>query len=474
MALILSPSFYASLNRVQQLTWLQSHCTVPEALYRFKPISLVYGIIADKLMTLASVHKSPVGVTRPELIRVLNKYLSSDPEPTNAESALYRLEFGRQKKEFTVGSWEEVGELVVYELRSEKNYLKELELAEVALASPLIAATYTKVCTLLNACIEHSLTLLVPLRKRLPSSKTPLIEELEDEVDTWFKSTTFKVKFKHYRAYFPELENYSLSEAVNDRLDELKPDQKIALVHDMLQVLWDIYTFWVKKDGLGNSAVWPDFLDGEHPLSREMTTQTGVRKRGVGVLSWQENVMEPRGKDTDERSKQFAREQGRPSESGPSYTTVRFCGINNLVKTLRHVSDKLGVTLPPSIKELSKDERIHLVWGIFAFWSLRYRKSVTTAHCFFEIREAARQCDAEMAKGEGYPEVGPVKAALRSTHTPDLTSRLRKRALLMGMDQAIIADYSTLDSTTRTAFEAPGGESMVGVKVRQKLPNPFK
>lgn len=475
MALIIGEVLYQALNRVQQLMLLEVHrnAAPPKpAQYRFKPLSLVYNALFERVLPTQAVKNSPVGVKKPDVIRILNKYLSNEDGTSVGSSTLHRMELGQQKKEFTVDSWEQLGELIVYELRSEANYLKEIELAEVALASPVVEQAYNKAYKLLHACIRHSLDLLPALTKKLPSKKA-VIEDLGYNAVVWFQDNKFDLAFKHYRAFYPELENMSLYSASMKDEDELELDQKIALVHDMLQVLWDIYKVWI-EEGLAVSALWPGSLGSEHPLSRDVKTQTGVQTWGLGRLSWQAPVMERRReKGVDDRSKKFAKSEGRPSEAGPSYTTVRFCGINTMVSTLQHVSGKLGVKMPERIAALGKDELVGLVWGIFAFWSLRYRKSIGPAHCFFEIREAAAQCGVELAKGDGYPEKGGVKVALKSKHAPNLTSNLRRRALLAGLEQSIIADYSKLDATTKQAFESPVDNSMAGVKVRQTLPNPF-
>jgi hypothetical protein len=398
---------------------------------------------------------------------------------TNSDMST-RVDEGTLKKDATVGSWDELAQLVIYEFKSEGNYLSELALAEVVMGSPLIEAAYNKALRSLHECIDQFGVMLLLLAKKEPSNAA--IMTFRQEMRKMYYTTEFKIAYKHYRGFFPGNAGMSLKEAAELDVSQLELSQKIALVHDMLQVVWDFYKAWIEEgfpiDDWPSKFMKSSFLSNEvsllHPLSKPTKAQTGEQTKNIIIKTWVEPVMEDRKlPGVDERAKQFAKSKGRPSEAGPSFTTVRFCSINDSIQAFKHISRSLMTKNNDAIAELTKQEITHLVWGIFGFWSLHYRKSVGPAHCYFEIQEAAKQCGFPLSASEGYPDASALKVTLKSTSAPGTASRLRQKALKFGLEQSIIKNDSEMTSTTLRKLNDPKERDLSNVSVRKTLPNPL-
>ncbi|NNB88924.1 hypothetical protein [Corallococcus exiguus] len=455
----------------------------------FRDTESVYTTLANKIQSMVLPQCANFGATRADLIRVLHKYVSSghtrelviqsvQPGNDNAHSRqieaanTYRgvhhnLQTGAVRKEFEVNSWQSLANLMVYELKSEASYLTEIELAEMVAMSSRVAASLDAGINVLASYLDLMVTLKSHIKKTALDSlvrksnaaaqATACLgwwddrDDRDDSVASSYTSSKFKLDHKHYRAFVSGLENLPLGGMYADDFEK-----KAAVFHDLLQVVYDLFA----KDEAS-----------PHPLEQaNMKTQTGFKLFGLM------EDMEPRSKkDVDARAKAFAMGEGRPSESGPSYTTVRVCSINKahdkfleiingFEEILREAKkamaandfemSKLSIaTCRSGIRPLTAVELKDTVWAMFGYWSLYYRKSITTAHTFFEVREAARQCGVSLTGKAAYPTRDEmVREMGLSAYAPSLATRLRKRAFKLGLELPLVKNAKEFDAKTLAGF----------------------
>lgn len=480
---------------------------------RFKDNSHAYNALVTKIQGAVLAQCAAMGAARTDIVRVLHKYVSGDSVLTNVRA-------GAVRKDFDIDSWASLADLVIYELKSEINYLTEIDLAEMVAMSPRVLQSVTAAIKVLSTCLEIPQVLRLKITDadidalsrgghQTESTRAMAFKSAWGAVDDSYTESDFDVKHKHYRAFVGGLGQHSLSDLATDGwIDDMEWDfeKKAAVLHDLLQVVHDFFA------SQGVKAIFP-----QHPLQKSVNTLTGLEAGCISV----KKVMEPRSGAVDGRSKAFAKSRGRPSESGPSYTTVRVCSINNAVTSfaqvnkhfegileklkgtksaLEYQSAKAHITrIRGVMRQLTDVERKDLVWAMFGYWTLYYRKSVGTAHTFFEIREAAKQCQVLLTHHDRYPTLDKMvtKMGLES-YVPTLATRLRKRALKLGLELPGVKNDADLSDRTRAAF-APGGGalsvkqlldaakardeqwdllraqlSMAGVSVRRGVPNPFE
>jgi hypothetical protein len=477
----------------------------------FKDNAHAYNAMVGKIQGLVLAQCGALGVTTADIIRVLHKYVG-------AGDMRQTIQTGAVQKQFEVDSWASLANLVVYELKSEVNYLTEIDLAEMVAMSARVKASVEAAGKVLSACLDMlwilhvrikdvDLTAVETAGHRDIAAKARVFRAAWGPVNESYTSEDFELGHKHYRAFVSEMGAHPLMDLAPGASEEAVSagfEKRTAVLHDLLQVLYDFFA----DDAV--MRIYP------HPLEKSVNTLTGTKP---GRVYGTNPVMEPRSKDVDKRSKAFAKSRGRPSEAGPSYTTVRVCSLNaaagkvleiaahfdaflekakaTMVAREYEKSKEAIVKARSGIRQLTEVERKDTVWAMFGYWTLYYRKSVGPAHTFFEIREAASQCGVVLTKHDRYPTLDKMVTKMGlEAYVPTLATRLRKRALKLGLELSVVKDASTMNERTLGGF-APGRpilvrdlvegcrarderwdvlraqQSMAGVSVRRALPNPF-
>jgi hypothetical protein len=193
--------------------------------------------------------------------------------------------------------------------------------------------------------------------------------------------------------------------------------ESVVVLHDLLQIAWSFF------DGIGHL----NLPAADRPLAASILAP-GIRANDKGKL---DGIIAPVDTRVMFEAVAFAKRHNLPVEVGPSMTTVRFCQINELVK-------KTSLLGHYRQEPLSSDERKHLVWAIFAYWTIHYPKAFGSAHCFFFVNCSALQLGAELAPFGQYPELAAISRGLGANWTmgADIELDIRKEKLRKGLDQA--------------------------------------
>ena len=444
-------------------------------LLRLRDHPIVYTALVSKIAGSALARCAEVGAGQADMIRVLRKYVVAadlGTLPAAVAEALppalgphkyVSFKQGYAWRDIEIDSWAALADLVVYELTSEVNYLTEIELAEMVMLSTRVEQSVDGAIERLSQCLSVPTLLLSGLTnmqiEALGADRSARLMQAARTAGGRVRDAYFEDEFrqhnKQYRPYMSELGGHSL-QALSWPQDEvqLNLEKKIGLMHDLFQVAYDFF---------GNAEI-NDLVN--NPLETAMRTQTGRNFFG--------KVMESRDNPgSSERSKAYAKSIGRPSESGPSYTTVRVCRINELMaafkRLLGHFRSVLqdapaspgnpaanakasarALQISTGLVACTDSERKDLVWAMFAYWTLYYQKSMGPAHTFFEVREAAKQCGVVLTKHARYPTTQKmlVKMDLQG-YAQTLSTRLRKRAHKLGQGVGRVKDIGELVLVTQ-------------------------
>ncbi len=337
------------------------------------------------------VRASVQEATNQEILRVLAKYLASKG------GERWLLTSGRLSKDFTVNSWDLLADRMIYELRSETYYDSELMMAMCVEKSHRIKASVDIATNRLHVAIR------LLLKRQDLSSKARQV--FEDDLG----NTAYDPVTKHYHAFQPGSPSINALLLKGNKGRSL--EESVAALHDLLEVAFQLF----KQLSTVTS----------HPLIRQVKVTTAPNTRRV------------RDQNTTDEAINFTLGRGLPTEMGPSYTTVRFCSINEVFK---HVSK----TNRP--RDLTKQELTDLVWAIFAYWTLSYRKSYSGAHCFFEVYDAARNFGIQLTANGQHLNVFQAQGKFSvSLSKQDLkVLRSRQQRLREGLDQAPLTSKGLL------------------------------
>ena len=290
-----------------------------------------------------------------------------------------------------ISAWDQVTDHIIWCVRSYKKYGYEIEMAMHAARSDMVRVS-----------VERSIKILIEVIQQLLVTHEGMNQvEWLDKISN-HAANTQKVYFK----YLPDKPTFkSLIIAGPGR----NFTRSVVLMHDLVQVAWSALTM----------------PRNERPLAGTIHVQTGESK--MEVLS----SMTQMG-----TASKYAKKLGMPVEYGPSNTTVRICRINNL--RLWAKSEGAHLVQP----ELKREERQHLVWAIFAYWTLFYPKSYDMAHNFHFVNNSAENLGCGLAPVNSYPGIDLIRRRLNSrwTRQDDDILSWRLWALQQGIDQnAVLA-----------------------------------
>jgi hypothetical protein len=235
------------------------------------------------------------------------------------------------------------------------------------------------------------------------------------------------------KTYLPWQKNMTISSALGD--DSAGFTIRMALLHDLMEFSRSFFS----SEDINKVMRLP-------PLTKSETVTTAD-----GVVS--------RTPETTEKSIEYAKSLHSPVECGPSYTTARLLRLPDVLSKVTQNELRTEATRPvdpmermsgvhrkphpPGYLNLSKEEKTHIAWGIFAWWTLNFPKRWGTgAHCFFAVSDAARSCGAPMADKTGaYPKHKDLMRKLQVDWTPadEAIFRKRRQAMIDGLEQSEVA-----------------------------------
>jgi len=330
--------------------------------------------------------------------RILRKYLFSSP------STKSRLSEGVVQKDFTVTSWNALADLIVYEYKSESNYDQELKLAMIISQSPAVKQS-------VDTAIEAVVEIIGSCLRRIDQGPYP-----EDHAHEF--KPLHETAYTGSKTYHPFLEGSPSMHMLVIKGDSQTRSvtESAALLHDLLERVWRLYSNLVQSE-----------LAAANPLQRPGVTIT-IGKRKI----------QPRSHTTEELTKAYTRKSGIPTEAGPSFTTIRFLSINNLIDDW--VDTSVWSNRKPA--KLTASQLQHLALAIFSYWTLSYRKSFSGAHTWFDVADAARACGVTFPDGVQYPDPKALAKRLGapawSTESQGILES-RQKLLRQGLEQAVLS-----------------------------------
>lgn len=353
-----------------------------------------------------------------------------------------RLAAGKVHYKNTVpypSSWGDLANFILHEIVTNSHRVRELEMAMIITKSPVIMGT-------VNTTILGIEKLMMAVRLSRGASLTTKGEKPDYDL-TKLNAADRGVNNSVNKFYLPWAQNKSVQATLGD--SAVGFTTRVALLHDLMEFSVMMFASGEVRKVLGV---------GSTPMSHPetVTTADGVKARGP--------LTEP-------KSIQYAKSLHCPVEVGPSYTTTRLLRLPTAISILTSKAlaedeksaepePKLGArpaakTLSDPIKKmpgvravphapgyihLSPEQRGHIAWAIFGWWTLNFPKHWGDgAHCFFAVSDAARSCGADIVSTPGaYPSREELCTRMQVRWTTADTTELerRKLALLAGNEQS--------------------------------------
>ena len=322
----------------------------------------------------------------------------------------YNAWSGNQQGE-PISSWADLSKLMPDAIAESSNRLKELKLAMVVVRSPLVLGT-------VNTTITGVEKLMMAVRLSRGASLS----------DTDYRRHMLEANqgSRADKTYLPWTQNTNISAALQD--SDAGFTIRMALLHDLMEFSRSFF----KSPAVTRVMGLPQLNQSE-------------------TVTVADGVFETRNQKSEARSIQYAKSLHCPVECGPSYTTARLLRLPDVLSQATQSENPgppdpmermKGVRVtphPPGYLYLTRDQKTHIAWGIFAWWTLNFPKRWGNgAHCFFAVSDAARSCGAPIVDSPGaYPSLERLagKLDVRWTKADEARFRQRRDAMIAGTEQ---------------------------------------
>jgi len=315
------------------------------------------------------------------------------------------------KEQPLISSWSDLSDLMPAAIAESSNRLKELKLAMITVRSPVVLAT-------VNSTITGVEKLMAAVRLSRGHSlsnddyRKPMLDATQGS--------------QAHKTYLPWTQHKSISAALQET--EAGFTIRMALLHDLMEFSRSFF---------------------RSPEVTSVMDLPGFNQRETVAVS--DGVFVNRNQESEQRSIQYAKSLHCPVECGPSYTTARLLRLPDVLSKVTK-SDNPGppdpmkrmkgvrvVAVPSGYLHLTRNQKTHIAWGIFAWWTLNFPKRWGDgAHCFFAVSDAARSCGAPIVDSPGaYPAFEDLarKLDVRWTRADEAKFCRRRDAMIEGTEQ---------------------------------------